>query len=193
VVQQINPDRTFEPGLIGFSNNKQGGSLIRFFTRSTVTHGFVFTFWMNGIPSVQEASASVQIVPFLSRYHGNPKHSYQVYKVIAKEVTPGDVDGALRQIFEEFAGREYGWLQLLWFPYRWFKETVLGAKNVHREKNWFTRGVICSELLFWYLKYLDPLFSDLFREYDGDTVQPNDLLMVVKARPDIFQLVARQH
>jgi hypothetical protein len=47
-------------------------------------------------------------------------------------------------------------------------------------------------LPFWYLKYLDPLFSELLREYDGDTVRTNDLLTAVKARPDVFQLLARQ-
>jgi len=178
--------------MIGFSNNKEGGRIIRFFTRSRISHTFVFTFSLHGIPAVQEASASVQIVPFLSRYHGNPKYSYEVYEVTADSVTEKEVQGALCRIFEEFAGVKYGWLQLLWFPYRWFLETVLGRTDVHREKNWFTHGVICSELLFRYLTYLDPLFSTLLSEYDPDTVQPSDLLKVVKAYPEYFQLVARQ-
>jgi len=178
--------------MIGFSNNKKGGRIIRFFTRSNISHTFVFTFTLKGVPAVQEASASVQIVPFLSRYHGNPKYSYEVYEVTAGSVTEEDVEGALSRIFEEFAGVKYGWFQILWFPYRWFLETVLGRTNVHREKNWFTHGVICSELLFWYLRYLDPLFSTLLKEYDADTIQPSDLLKIVKAHPESFRLVARQ-
>jgi hypothetical protein len=178
--------------MIGFSNNKEGGRIIRFFTRSKISHTFVFTFSLSGRPAVQEASASVQIVPFLSRYHGNPKYSYEVYEVTASSVTTEDVEGALSQIFEEFAGVKYGWLQTLWFPYRWFLEAVMGRRYVYREKNWFTHGVICSELLFWYLKYLDPHFSALLKEYDPDTVQPSDLLKVVQAHPECFRLVARQ-
>ncbi|MGB2960620.1 MAG: hypothetical protein WBD30_17205 [Bacteroidota bacterium] len=182
----------FTPGMIGFSNNKEGGRIIRFFTRSRISHTFVFTFTLKGIPAVQEASASVQIVPFLSRYHGNPSYSYEVYEVTAGSVTEEDVESTLSRIFEEFAGVKYGWLQTLWFPYRWFLEAVLGRRDVHRKKNWFTHGVICSELLFWYLKYLDPLFSTLLKEYDADTIQPGDLLEVVKAHPEYFRLVASQ-
>ena len=115
---------SFAPGMIGFSNNKKGGRIIRFFTRSNISHTFVFTFTLKGVPAVQEASASVQIVPFLSRYHGNPKYSYEVYEVTAGSVTEEDVEGALSRIFEEFAGAKYGWFQILWFPYRWFLETV---------------------------------------------------------------------
>ncbi|MDH3252824.1 MAG: hypothetical protein OEM41_08530 [Ignavibacteria bacterium] len=185
-------DFTPEPGMIGFSNNKSGGWLIRFFTRSQITHNFVFTHPVNGIPSVEEASAKVQIVPFESHYFRNSNYAYQIYRVIAPFVTKDDIDNALVQIFEEFAGVKYGWLQLLYFPYRWFKETVLRQKDVHREKNWFTKGMICSELQFWFLKYLDPEFSEMLADYDGDTVQPNDMLQIVKSRPEYFELVSTQ-
>jgi hypothetical protein len=180
------------PGLIGFSNNKSGGFLIRFFTRSKITHNFVFTYPIGGLAAVQEASAKVQIVPFEKNYYRNPNYSYEIYRVRAPFVTQPDIDGAVRKIFKDYAGKKYGWFQLLWFPYRWFKETVLRQKEVYREKNWFTKGVICSELQFWYLKYLDAEFSELLRNYDGDTVQPNDMLQIVKAHPEYFELIAYQ-
>jgi len=185
-------NQKIEPGMLGFSNNKKGGGLIRFFTRSNISHSFVITFPLNGIVAVEEASASVQVVPFVSHYVGNPNYAFYIYKVVADYVTPQDIENAVTKIFEEFAGVKYGWLQLLYFPYRWFKETILRKKDVHREKNWFTKGVICSELSFWYMKYLDPAFSELLRDFDGDTVQPDDLLKIVQANPKIFQLVAEQ-
>ena len=114
-----------EPGMIGFSNNKKGGWLIRFFTRSKITHSFVITFNVNGIVAVEEASASVQIVPFESHYQGNPNYSYFIYRIIADYVTPEDIQNALTKTFEQFAGVKYGWLQLLWFPYRWFKVSAI--------------------------------------------------------------------
>jgi hypothetical protein len=185
-------DFTPEPGMLGLSNNKKGGGLIRFFTRSTITHNFVFTFPLNGVDAVEEASAKVQIVPFESHYFRNPNYAYRIFRVIAPYVTQQDIHNALQQIFLEFAGVKYGWLQLLWFPYRWFRETILRQKNVHREKNWFTKGVICSELQFWFLKYLDPEFSELLRDFDGDTVQPDDMLKIITAHPELFELVAEQ-
>ena len=84
-----------EPGMLGLSNNKSGGWLIRFFTRSTITHNFVFTFPLGGIASVEEASAKVQIVPFESHYYRNPNYSYMIYRVIAPFVTRQDIKNEL--------------------------------------------------------------------------------------------------
>jgi hypothetical protein len=182
-------ETALEPGMIGFSNNKKGGFLIRFFTRSNITHSFVLMFPLNGITAVEEASASVQIVPFEPHYTNNPNEDYYLYRIRPEYASPDAVVKALTRVFEEFAGVKYGWLQLLWFPYRWFKETILRQKNVHREKNWFTRGVICSELQYWYLIYLHPVFTELLKDYDGDTIEPSDLLDVVKANPHIFEFV----
>ena len=178
--------------MIGVSNNKTGGKLIRFITHSDVTHNFVFTFPHNKTVSIIEASYSVQVVPFFSRYWDNPKYGYEIFSIENPSVTQVDIELALDKLYEDYAGKKYGKTQLLWFGYRWFKEVILRRKNVHREKNWITKGVICSELLFWYLKYLDPLFSEILKDYDGDTVQPNDMLTIIKSRPDIFRLIARQ-
>lgn len=177
-----------EIGMIGFSNNKRAllSKLIRFFTKSHLSHTFLIHYPQADIASVHEASFVVQVVPFDRFYHNHPDKQYWIYKV--NGFTEEAKIEALRKCFNEFAGIKYGKFQILWFVWRWFNE--LFNRDIRSEKNWFTDGVICSELVYWYLHYLSDPLPELLKEFTPDTIQADDLHKLVINNPHLFELVA---
>ena len=175
-------------GMIGFSNNKVGllPKLIRFFTKSTISHTFILTQFIENEPTVQEASLLVQIVPFNKYYIEDNTQSYWIYEIKQELVSKEQIDQSLTYCFKEFAGVKYGKLQLLWFPYRSLMEFF--RKDVRKQKNWLSDGVICSELVFYYLYNLGELFQNLLKDFNPDTIQAEDIRQIVINNPDIFTL-----
>jgi len=108
----------------------------------------------------------------------------------------------LRGIYTKTAGTSYGFLQLLWFIYRWMAE-MLGF-DVRKQRNWFPNGDVCSENAYRYLierlqrngigvgakRYRDiRLAINKLREWNENTFTPVDLAMVIKSYPNLFELV----
>lgn len=183
-------------GLVGFGNNKKGNlpRLIRTFTRSgadglpPISHTFVTTAEFLGVESVQEAGAVVQVVPMDTHYRNDPFQQYWLYEILQEYASNEIRFKALREIYRELEGDAYGSLQLLWFPWRWFNEKVL-HRDIRHEKNWMTDGVICSELVYRYLWKLGPVFQDLLKDFNPDTIQAEDIRQIVVKNPKIFRLV----
>jgi hypothetical protein len=177
------------PGMIFFSNNKKTlfAKLIRFFTHSKISHSGLITFDLNGIPACQEETMLVQVVPWANYDKSTVDDYYLVYKIKDGLVSEADKQKALRYCFTEYAGVQYGYLQILWFVWRWFAEKVL-RKDVTHKKNWFTDGVVCSELVYVYLLQLG-IISGALAKFNSDTVQAEDLLQIVKSNPEIFEKV----
>lgn len=183
-----------QSGDIGFSSNWKkdwSGFLakcIRFFTRSKISHSFIITDPVYNIESVQEASMLVQVVPFKEHYREDATQTYKVYRIKDQYASQAQKDESLKYCFNEFAGVTYGKLQLIWFVYRWFNEKVL-RRDVRKQKNWMADGVICSELVYHYLHNLGPIFQDLLKEFNPDTIQAQDILNIVEANSQIFEMV----
>jgi hypothetical protein len=179
-----------KPGMIGFSNNKIGWlpKLIRFFTNSHISHALVITEDVCGITSVQEASIIVQVVPLDKYYRNNPNCSYWIYSLT--KATEEEKKEALKYCYNEYAGDKYGFLQLLWFIYRWFCVSILkqNEKEVVKRKNWLSDGVICSEFQYGYLTHVNEYYANLLKEFNPDTIQAEDLRKIVEANPDAFKL-----
>ncbi len=179
-------------GDIGFSSNWKGGlsgllaSLIRFFTKSKISHTLLIQSSLGETETVQEACSIVQVVDF-KRYYRNPKEK-QTYAVYAVKATEEAKKESLKKVFDEFAGVTYGHLQLIWFVYRAVMENVF-KKDVRHEKNWMSKGVICSELVYWYLWNLGEPYQALLKPWNPDTIQAQDILNIVEANPDLFELV----
>jgi len=177
-------------GCIGFSGPKANASwlqkLIMFFTASKWSHGFIVTFPVEGEEMVMEAQMAVCTVP-LARYRGDVNCAYEIYQpqgiVRSDEVT----DRALLKGYHEWAGTRYGFLQLPCFVIKWVYEK-LRIPMIHLP-DWVRQGIICSEVQYDYLTEisLSPILN-----FDPDLVSPQDLYGVVKAHPELFQLVESQ-
>lgn len=172
------------PGDIGYSNDNSWWfpALIRFFTKSSISHSFVICKPFCGEESVQEAEEVIQVVPF-NKYYREGTQQYWIYHI--KNIDQSIKDTALDSVYKEFAGSKYGYLQCIWFIYRWF--FGLFGKDVRHEKNWMTDGVICSELQCYYLIYIG--LGELVKDFNPDTIQAQDLLSIIQQHPEIFELV----
>ena len=176
-------------GLIGFSYSP--GWLqrcIRFFTNSKWSHAFV-TIDVAGSTSVMEAGQfQVQVVPYHTHYKGVEHELYQI-----KQVTAWDKDDeaderlALLTTFYALAGDRYGYLQCLWFVWRWLNDKL--GRDISQQKNWFTRGVICDEVVYYYLWNLSDAMHPLLSKFSPDTIQSEDLYQIVKSNPQMFEKV----
>lgn len=176
------------PGMIGFSNNKTSffGKLIRFFTRSNITHSFLISFPNVGQVQFIEASKTVNEGSFEVNYVKDTGTSYIIYKIKDEWISsPFQINIALEKCRKEFLGVSYGYLQLLWFPYRWLMEKL--GKDVRHENNWLSQGVICSELVYYFLVNVG--LGHLVLDFNPDTIQAQDILSIIEARQDIFELV----
>lgn len=174
-------------GTLGFSNNKSGllPRLIRFFTKSKISHSFIVTGEVSGVLAVHEASEVCQIVPFDTHYPLNPNEEYVLFYPSSIELTKEDIRLALARCFNELAGQKYGYFQLLWFVWAWMKRKLGGDPS--KEKNWFTNGVICSELCWYYLHYLGGEYAAIVSHLNPDTVQAQELLDIVVANKELFE------
>jgi hypothetical protein len=175
------------PGCVGLSNSKSGAfpALVRFFTGSKYSHTFLTTFSFKSTSSVQEASSTVQVVPLDRHYRNEPKEQYWLYE--CTQASESEKEKALEYCFREFAGVKYGTLQLLWFVYARFAKFV--GYDVSRRTNWFTDGLICSELVYWYLFNLNDSYRNLLRHSFADTIQAQDIADIIGANPSHFHLI----
>lgn len=156
-----------KPGQIIVYNNIKGGwfsALQRFFTRMNFTHASIGFPPIAGQSAVIEAKNVITITPFdRTRLGGNVE--YWIFSV------DGLVDVFTKQIVEsvymQYAGKQYGYLQLIYFVRRyiwetrwvkflfgWLPELLDKPKDVRRWNNWFVSGTICSELVWVYLNML---------------------------------------
>lgn len=198
-------------GAIGFSGPRTGGTFfqkaVKFFTGSKWSHGFITTFPQEGRFTVLEASRTVQRVP-LSDYQNDPNTLYEIYA--PKGTTYAAITAALHQIEGGYLGVRYGYLQLLFFMWRWLNKKIFG-RSIGREANWFPEGKICSEVQFDYMGALADetrtenfpslefgvaavdfhVFRVYAREYGftENTVAPEDLYLIVKDHPELFEFI----
>lgn len=180
-------------GDIGFSSNiardASGvlASVVRWLTKSFWSHAFIIQQRLGDEETVQEASKLVSVVPFNKHYRNCDTQLYVVYRIKSEYASDTVIDESLRRCFDEFAGVSYGNLQLLWFGYRAIME--LFGRDVRHESNWMSNGVICSELVYYFLHYLGEPFQSLLSDLNPDTIQPEDLYKIIKANPDIFEII----
>ena len=188
-------DRDNPPvGFVGYANSKSGllTKLQHWFAGPGASHSFVITYpigTFTEIPMVFEANLLVRHNPY-ARYLISAEEDYHLFMVAG--ATDTDIAYSLDRCTKEFSGVEYGFLQLLWFPYRWFMETIL-RKDVRKSKNWFTDGVICSELWWWYCWYLTERYPEkwaklrsILSEWNPDTFTSYDVKGICENNPDIF-------
>ncbi len=90
---------------------------------------------------------------------------YYIFQI--KWYTQQEIETALWNLYKEFAGKPYAYLQLLYFVVRYIWETKWVVKyfgwlprlfgkssNVRLWNNWFVSGTICSELFYRFMEHL---------------------------------------
>ncbi len=175
-------------GNIIFVNHKKGflPKAIKFFTKSEVTHCAIDAGNIFGEESTLGAEEIIAILP--KEKWQNEEYELIEFKIglIAESALQNEV----RKIYKKYIGMKYGYLQLLWFCYRWFVEKF--GIDVRKSGNWFPEDIICSEFLFYYLQrislYYAPLKYEL-EKYNGNCISPADCLNIVMLYPHIFRRV----
>ncbi len=176
-------------GSIVLVNHKKGifSHLIKFFTKSKYSHSAIVTGKLIEPDSVLSAETIISLYP-LSNYE-NKDYDFDIFEMSYDEEL---LLKYTREAYEKYAYQNYGYLQLLWFVYRWFMG--LFHIDVRKQGNWFPEGIICSELVYNYLKSLAQKKSFLFllylEKWNSNAFTPEDLAEVINKEPKIFKLVA---
>lgn len=137
-----------------------------------------------------------------------------VYKL--KNIPEYLVNQAVEHIWEKYRNKPYAYLQLLYFPRRWFWEKIInnkylnilcfgwlmtklhGGKDIRGWGNWFPQNGVCSEAsMHTYGRYLcdnmpDQEYKRLLarlNEWDSNNFHAWDAKVVIEDFPEIFELV----
>jgi hypothetical protein len=148
------------------------------------SHAFITIPPIVGREMVLEAVHSgVSASPFDREYKGNPKVKYEVYRFNGN---PSKIDSAISKCMNRLE-TSYGFLEyifLLWrFINGWF------GRDIRSHNNWCQQGTICSGLV---RTFIEESGFDLFSKFGKDAVTPGDVYAIVKAHPELFQLVECQ-
>lgn len=159
--------------IVGFSTCEEFVSkAIRFFRpNAKFSHTFVVLGDFVGEKLVAEAGTfQVDCIP-LSLYD-NKDYRVQMFEV---EVS-GDVEDSVRKTLQ-LVNKPYGYLQLVGFIWVWF-----WAKLGHKEQNPFDEGIICSELVYYFLR--DVGYEKLVElDLDPNDVAPDHLRILIENDP----------
>lgn len=170
-----------KPGSVIIFNNKRPHILSwgqKVFTGQPWTHTAVGIPDVLGVESYIGADLLVDIQP-TDRFRGDPKMEYLIFAPVG--FTDKEIEDALRYTYARFAGRTYGFAQLLWFIERWFFWTIF-KKDIRKWHNHFPNGTICSELAWHFMWYLGARYPALRTELDNwrpDTFHSGDACYVV--------------
>jgi len=185
-----------QPGQIGFSNTKGKiflSGLIRFFTGSKFSHSFICYYPLDDMELVFEANELMMLTPFDRHYRNNPDQEYEIYEIKQFEngdaITKDMVTSSLKQCYLQYSNVKYGYTQLLWFIWRWILEKLHIKVDLKKERKWFKKGIICSELVYLYLKTLDhPIINEELNNFQPNTINPEDIRKIFLKYPEIFKL-----
>ena len=174
-------------GDIGISNRPSGwySRGVRFFTRSNWSHCFIL-----GVPyleraSVLEADLKVQLVDWEKEYIHKRKDAWMIFEPIL--ASNSCRVSAAEETFKFYNGMTYGFLQIPWFTVRAFLKWIGIGKTT---RNYFPSGVICSELVLFYLKKLGGEYEESFKHLTLDETSPQDILTLIYSYPNLFKFVA---
>lgn len=162
------------------------GKAIQYFTKSDFTHNCMVFSPILGVESVIEAGKSVQVVPFRRNYIDNPKESWQIWRI--KGVAQSRIQSSLISIYWQYSGNVYGYLQLLWFVWRWANELI--GRDIRSQKAWFPGGQICSELLWHYLMRLGVHeITEAIKNWNAESVHVEDFHKLFLSMPQYFERI----
>lgn len=182
-----------QPGDVIIYNQKKGGFFAaaqRFFTGMPYTHAAIGFGDVKGFESVLEALFAIATTPF-RRAREDMSVDFEVWRI--KGVAQERIDAALQKAYDRFAGETYGFLQILWFIYRWLNEKI--GRDVRKQGNWFPDHLICSEVVYeflWDVSAEIPSLRKKLDEWNSNSFHAGDVHTVCASLPDVFELVEKR-
>jgi hypothetical protein len=160
---------------------------VSFFTKSKWSHCFLIMTDVANERTVLEADLKCQIVPFAKEYIEKEKDYYQVFSL--PHATLEEKINAANKTYREFAGEQYGFMQIPWFTW----DSLCNLIGWGSGKNWFPEGAICSEILAYYVTNINEHYSGIFKELnDLNRVSPAMIRKIVDANPDSFTFIGER-
>jgi hypothetical protein len=157
------------------------GNIIRYLSKSKYAHTFLWIWNDHALgPVVYEAADNGVTLNFADPegYLDPKKYLVNVFMPIADATA---INGALFKI-RRYNGYMYGYFQLLGFAFVYIWLAITGK----RVNNPITGGIICSELVIIYLKYLFPDEEEI-QKMDRNTTAPEDIYEFMVKRTDLFK------
>jgi hypothetical protein len=165
-----------------YSKNEWIAKAIAWFTKSQWSHTFITIPPTLGKQMVLEAaSGGTNPVLFDKAYRNNPSQKYEVYRLkVDKEI----IDEAIMKLLEDLQ-MPYGYLEYPWFVWRSLNR--LFGRDIKGQDNWSAKYRVCSGVTDAFLDncYLQILSED----YGYNSITAQDLYEIVKANPDLFELI----
>jgi len=169
-------------------------SLQRFWTNTIYSHTSIYAGY--GINRDFEFEASTLVL--LSTYNRRnlPKNDIIAFKDVPEKIRIK----ALEKIIKEYEGELYGFISWLTIFLRYLFQKI-GFKNVHKWNILWGWGVICSELIWYYMIEVisemmltadNNKWTHLFmkiNEYNPDTFAPQDLKDIIDSYPLCFEWI----
>ena len=179
-----------QPGDILILNRKgKSGSLFstlqRFFTRMPYTHCQLVVDPVENIISVFEAEQLVLINPAQRTFQEIDTEIEVWHPLFITDKT--QLTAIFKDLYDNYSGISYGFLQITFFVYRWINEVF--KHNVNNKPNPFQNGVICSELIYYYLcSFVNSELSNKLSEWNANTVHAGDIHNILTSLPSLFKL-----
>ena len=173
-----------KPGMFGFSGvGTWIQRAIRFFINGDFSHSFPVIDGPYRIVSAFETTDTIVRCIEITKKLEEPDW-VQIWEPIASQEAK---DAAAADVYREYTGVWYGFPSYIWFMYRWVMRQF--GKEPTQVWDWASKGVTCTELTCYYLMRLGPDFSVLFAGKDFSAQSPQELVNIVKANPDLFNMV----
>jgi hypothetical protein len=187
-----------QPGQIGFSICEKSwfGKFIKFFTKSDFSHTFICYYPLQDLELIFEANELMMLTPFDKHYRNNVGQKYEVWEITqfsGDAITTLMTVDALKACYLEYCNVKYGYTQLLWFIWRWLAESLGIKLDLKKDRKWFVKGILCSELVYLYLRTLNiPILNAELDLYCANNITPKDLREIFLRHPEIFILMEKK-
>lgn len=165
-----------------YSKNEWIAKQIAMFTKSQWSHSFLTVPSLLGKDMAMEAAGNgVSMIPFDIAYRANVNQNYETYRF---KIDQAAIDkGILKTI--DLLETGYGYLHYPWFIWRSLNK--LFGRDIKSQNNWLQNGTVCSDLVRLYITNAGR--GDLFKDFGIDSANAQDIYDIVKANPDLFELV----
>lgn len=165
-----------------YSKNEWIAKAIAWVTKSQWSHTFITVPPMLGKEMAMEAGqGGTEMVMFDKAYRQDPNQKYEAYRV---KVDKKFIDESILKCMDNLE-MPYGYLEYFWFMWRsinlWF------GRDIKSQNNWSQKDEVCAGLSELFLNNL--YLQVLFKDFGINSVNAQDIYSIVKAHPELFELV----
>ena len=155
---------------------------IRLFTGSKFSHSLVLTPPILDIPmGIEAVEGGVDSVRFDKNYINDTTQGYEIWEI---KIDLSIKDAAIKTVLSELQ-TPYGYLEYLFFLWRRINYWL--GRDIKSQDNWFSKGIICSQLCVDYLNACG--LSQVLNGYGKGSICPQDLQDIMIAHPELFEKV----